>query len=206
MSAGEPPLGPSSGTPTALAEILDVPEARGSPAPKTPPRSGPQPPGSGSGGSPPSKRVRMSSPQVLAARIGPPDRDKDAAATAFQALARRWLVRRRYVRSRGHARQSVLLRPSVSAVLQPHQRVGVRWLHGAFCRGGGILADDPGLGKTIQVLALLDALVHGSSLAPRVGAPSPTHSARRGCPCAGAAPSAQPPERESSRVFVHPMT
>jgi len=51
------------------------------------------------------------------------------------------------------------LTPKVSALLQPHQRVGVRWLFRAHYRGGGILGDEPGLGKTLQAVALVEALV-----------------------------------------------
>ena len=36
---------------------------------------------------------------------------------------------------------------------------GVHWLFAAVHGGGGILADDPGLGKTLQLIALLEALV-----------------------------------------------
>lgn len=41
----------------------------------------------------------------------------------------------------------------------PHQVEGVRWLFAAVGRGGGLLTDEPGLGKTLQVIALLEALV-----------------------------------------------
>ena len=54
---------------------------------------------------------------------------------------------------------SVELRPRTFAQLQDHQRAGVRWLVGAVGRGGGILGDDPGLGKTLQVLLAIDALI-----------------------------------------------
>ena len=58
-----------------------------------------------------------------------------------------------------HIRRSMLrsnlcwarIRPSLLRRLKRHQVHGVRWLFGAWCRGGGILADDPGLGKTLQV-------------------------------------------------------
>ena len=46
-----------------------------------------------------------------------------------------------------------------SQVLKPHQVEGVRWLFGAIDRGGGLLADDPGLGKTLQVIATVEALI-----------------------------------------------
>jgi len=51
------------------------------------------------------------------------------------------------------------LERKVSKVLHPHQRSGVRWLFKAHFRGGGILGDEPGLGKTLQAVALVDALV-----------------------------------------------
>ncbi|KOO53871.1 DNA repair and recombination protein [Chrysochromulina tobinii] len=42
---------------------------------------------------------------------------------------------------------------------KPMQIEGVRWLYAAVHGGGGILADEPGLGKTLQVIAALEALV-----------------------------------------------
>ena len=42
-------------------------------------------------------------------------------------------------------------------IMQPHQRDGVRWLAAAFSRGGGVLADEPGLGKTLQLIVLCQA-------------------------------------------------
>ena len=44
-------------------------------------------------------------------------------------------------------------------MLKPHQVVGVNWLFGAVHDGGGILADDPGLGKTLQMIMVLEALI-----------------------------------------------
>ena len=44
-------------------------------------------------------------------------------------------------------------------MLMSHQLSGVRWLFAAFGRGGGLLTDEPGLGKTLQVIVLLEALV-----------------------------------------------
>jgi len=49
--------------------------------------------------------------------------------------------------------------PSLWKVLKPHQVEGVGWLFKAVHRGGGLLADDPGLGKTLQVITVLEALV-----------------------------------------------
>ena len=50
-------------------------------------------------------------------------------------------------------------------ILRPHQVEGVRWLFGAFGRGGGLLTDEPGLGKTLQLIALLEALIRARALA-----------------------------------------
>ena len=44
-------------------------------------------------------------------------------------------------------------------MLKPHQVEGVRWLFAAIHRGGGLLADDPGLGKTLQVITVVEALI-----------------------------------------------
>ncbi|KAL1526554.1 hypothetical protein AB1Y20_015262 [Prymnesium parvum] len=54
---------------------------------------------------------------------------------------------------------TAMLQPAVSAALQPHQRTGARWLFRAHYAGGGILGDEPGLGKTLQALATVEALV-----------------------------------------------
>ena len=75
---------------------------------------------------------------------------------------------------RGHAVRRLLLRAGpddgapralVSSQLwermQPHQRRGLGFLFERHHRGGAILADEPGLGKTLQALALVDKLVQG---------------------------------------------
>eukprot|EP00325_Prymnesiales_sp_UTEX-LB-985_P007814 CAMPEP_0174697536 /NCGR_PEP_ID=MMETSP1094-20130205/3369_1 /TAXON_ID=156173 /ORGANISM="Chrysochromulina brevifilum, Strain UTEX LB 985" /LENGTH=200 /DNA_ID=CAMNT_0015894531 /DNA_START=107 /DNA_END=709 /DNA_ORIENTATION=+ len=41
---------------------------------------------------------------------------------------------------------------------------GVRWLFGAFGRGGGLLTDEPGLGKTLQIITVLEALVRARAV------------------------------------------
>ncbi len=66
----------------------------------------------------------------------------------------------------------------MAAALRPHQWSGVRWLamH-ALPRGGGILADDPGIGKTLQALAVLEAMVR-SRLATRVLIVAPSNNCR----------------------------
>lgn len=47
----------------------------------------------------------------------------------------------------------------LAQVLKPHQLEGVRWLFKAVHGGGGLLADDPGLGKTLQVISVIEALI-----------------------------------------------
>jgi SNF2 family DNA or RNA helicase len=59
---------------------------------------------------------------------------------------------------------SALLCPALARVLQPRQWRGVRWLYAAAMRGGGVLGDDPGLGKTLQAIAVAEALVRGQHL------------------------------------------
>jgi len=51
------------------------------------------------------------------------------------------------------------LSPRLWAVLQPYQREGVRRLFRAHFAGGGILGDEPGLGKTLRAVALMHVLV-----------------------------------------------
>ena len=48
--------------------------------------------------------------------------------------------------------------------LKPYQVEGVRWCYKAIHRGGGLLADDPGLGKTLQVIAAVEAAVHAKQV------------------------------------------
>ena len=49
--------------------------------------------------------------------------------------------------------------PVAPQVLKPYQVEGVKWLASAMVRGGGLLTDEPGLGKTLQVIALVEAMV-----------------------------------------------
>ena len=63
----------------------------------------------------------------------------------------------RLLKGRGR-RQHTWLPFSLSAVLHPHQRAGVRWLYRRSAVGG-ILGDDPGLGKSLQAIALVQALL-----------------------------------------------
>ena len=44
-------------------------------------------------------------------------------------------------------------------LLMPHQATGVKWLLDAVDRGGGLLTDEPGLGKTLQAVTLIEALI-----------------------------------------------
>lgn len=49
--------------------------------------------------------------------------------------------------------------PDFRAILRPYQQVGVNWLYTLYKLGlGACLADDMGLGKSVQVLALLNIL------------------------------------------------
>jgi len=55
------------------------------------------------------------------------------------------------------ARRARVCRPVWSA-LQAHQLSGVRWCAATLAEaGGGILSDDPGLGKTLSAIALVRA-------------------------------------------------
>ena len=59
-------------------------------------------------------------------------------------------------------------------VLKPHQLDGVRWLFKCAAGGGGLLTDEPGLGKTLQVITTIEALVR-SHLVWRVLAVCPAN-------------------------------
>ena len=84
-------------------------------------------------------------------------RGKDAAET-IQGLWHGHRVRQRVLRG-GKPCCSALIADCLVRKLQPHQLLGVRWLYKAATRGGGILADDPGLGKTLQAIATIEALI-----------------------------------------------
>ena len=49
-------------------------------------------------------------------------------------------------------------------VLKAHQVDGIRWLFRRTHEEGGLLADDPGLGKTLQVIAVIEALIHSQQV------------------------------------------
>jgi non-specific serine/threonine protein kinase len=62
--------------------------------------------------------------------------------------------------------------PALKATLRPYQQAGVRWLHLLSSLGlGACLADDIGLGKTMQVLALL-LVMKARAQVRRRGAPA----------------------------------
>ena len=89
------------------------------------------------------------------------------AATRIQRHWRSTFVRLRLLcAGRG---QVAWLDGRLSRVLHPHQRLGVRWLYRIIAdnhrrRAGAILADDPGLGKSLQTISLLDAVIHYTSV------------------------------------------
>lgn len=80
-------------------------------------------------------------------------RDRFNAACLCQAGYRAYRVRRRWLEGEapGGGRRRALLGGGLVGCLQPHQLAGVRWLFRAVVRGGGVLADDQGLGKTQHV-------------------------------------------------------
>lgn len=90
-------------------------------------------------------------------------------------------------------------------VLMAHQLEGARWLFGAFWRGGGLLADEPGLGKTLQVITLVEALVRARAIARvLVAAPANLYARpdrTRRPPCAR--PLADPPGMPPRALFPH---
>jgi len=96
-----------------------------------------------------------------------PEADAEPAAVRMQALVRRALVRRRRLWAACRGASTAAVCAPVAARLQTHQWAGVRWLFDAYTAGGGILADDPGLGKTLQAIALVEAVVR-ARLATRV--------------------------------------
>ena len=81
-------------------------------------------------------------------------------AEACQAAWRSKRVRLRLLTGRrvGSRMEHAWLRAAHSGALHSHQRDGIRWLYRrSGC--GGILGDDPGLGKSLQAIALVHALV-----------------------------------------------
>ena len=101
--------------------------------------------------------------------ISSPERRHLCSGSAVAPLP--WLCTRRVGRAhaleRVHAQRAhncpACLRGRVLLqVLNPHQVEGARWLFRAIEDGGGVLADDPGLGKTIQVITVLEACIHSN--------------------------------------------
>ena len=141
------------------------------------------PPRAASGASPASRPSRLASaaasPRVASAMRTPGSavrimglrwpREGDAAASVrLQAHVRGLLQRRRRLKAQDGRRVVwAFVDSRIHQTMFDHQRTGVRWLFGAYSRGGGILGDDPGLGKTIQVLAVLEAVIR-ARLATRV--------------------------------------
>ena len=82
----------------------------------------------------------------------------ERATERLQALWRGHRVRQRVLRG-GKPCCRALIADCLIGKLQTHQLLGVRWLYAAATRAGGILADDPGLGKTLQAIAAIDALI-----------------------------------------------
>ena len=66
-------------------------------------------------------------------------------------------------------------------VMKHHQKEGVKWLWDAYTRGGGLLTDDPGLGKTLQVVALIEALVRMDRPIARILIACPANMCARAC-------------------------
>ena len=96
------------------------------------------------------------------------------AALSLQCQARCRLLRRRQLQGVSSGSVSAEMAAGVDRAVQAHQRAGIRWLYKALQRGGGILGDDPGLGKTLQVIGLLSAVVR-RGLATRVLVVVPAH-------------------------------
>ena len=98
-------------------------------------------------------------------------------ALRHQAAYRSFRCRRRLLSGRGGG-QYAWLPFSLSAVLHPHQRAGVRWLYRRSAVGG-ILGDDPGLGKSLQAIALVQALV-AAGQARRILVVAPANLVKKG--------------------------
>jgi len=100
---------------------------------------------------PASERIR----RALVLHAGP---ELVLAATTVQRHCRGWSQQRRMLRS---AHGLAVVDDQLARRLQRHQWLGFKWMYrvanGTF--RGCILADDPGLGKTLQALALIEALI-----------------------------------------------
>ena len=78
------------------------------------------------------------------------------AALRLQARVRGFAARRGVLRAGGRV---AVLPAKVLGALKLHQLLGVRFLFEAMQAGGGLLCDDPGLGKTFSAIALVSALL-----------------------------------------------
>ena len=111
------------------------------------------PGGLNSGGSPgPGWRGRwrrLSPEGLLAACLARSGADR--LAILCQSVWRSRAVRLHLLEDRRIGRTAKLCAP-LSAALHAHQRTGVQWLYAAS--EGGILGDEPGLGKSLQAIAL----------------------------------------------------
>ena len=107
------------------------------------------------------------------------DRRVDAAnqervARRLQTMRAGWRVRRRVLPASRRVQRCLLLGESMGEKLYGYQLEGVRWLSAAWALGGGILGDGVGLGKAVQALALVEALVRRRA-ATRVLIVTPAH-------------------------------
>ena len=80
------------------------------------------------------------------------------AAAMLQRIWRRHSSRLREVRGE-HGEYIGSVHAALSSRLMRHQRAGVEFLCHSFLSGGGILGDEPGLGKTVQAIASIELLV-----------------------------------------------
>ena len=83
--------------------------------------------------------------------------------------------------------QRIVVPDAIVRMLASYQRVGVRWLlekltAAADGGGAGVLGDAPGLGKTVQAIAVVAALVAGG-LACRVLVVAPANVVTVWAPC-----------------------
>jgi hypothetical protein len=86
------------------------------------------------------------------ARASPLPRPLHLSCTRMSALLRALSGRARFC-------LLICLTTSLSQVLRRDQVEGVRWLFRAVADGGGLLGDEPGLGKTVQIITVLEALI-----------------------------------------------
>lgn len=75
----------------------------------------------------------------------------DLGAWYVQALEGRKAQTARAAQTDAELNRLPQVAPALFATLRPDQRVGVRWVAEGY-RGGGLLADQPGLGKTLETI------------------------------------------------------